>query len=223
MIGAQLCHVGKVRQQRKAMRVGLTGGIASGKTLVAAMLELCGAPVAFADQMARGIMERPGPVRDQLIELLGASIYRSDDSLDREALGAKLFRDDTLLSRVNAIVHPAVAEAASVWHLGQHPEVGYTVYESALIFEAQLTAAFDVVVLVHAPREQRLARAMRRDRADELAVLARMDAQYTDEQRLAQTAYVIMNDGHQLLIPQVLELHRRLVGLSLGSGICYTP
>lgn len=191
--------------------MGLTGGIASGKTLVAAMLEVCGAPVAFADAMARGLMERPGEVRERLTELLGAGAYLPDGSLDRAALGARLFADDALLSRVNAIVHPAVGRAAAAWHAAQLPLTPYTVYESALLFETGAYREFDVVVLVHAPREQRIARATARDGVDAEAVIARMDAQWTDAQRLEVEAYRILNDGSASLIAQVWRLHRTLV------------
>lgn len=208
--------MGKVARAENSLRVGLTGGIASGKTLVAAMLELCGAPVVFADQMARGIMERPGIIRDQLENLLGSSAYLADQSLDRKALGVRLFADDELLAKVNSIVHPGVAAAALEWHQLQRSPVGYTVYESALLFETATASSFDVIVVVHAPRPYRLARAMKRDGADELAILARMDAQWTDEQRLAQPAYLILNDGSQLLIPQVVELHKSLSALSMS-------
>lgn len=199
------------------LRVGLTGGIASGKTLVAAMLETCGAPVAFADQMARGLMERPGSVRDQLASLLGQKAYKSDGTLDRPALGQRLFADPTLLAAVNAIVHPAVGLAAKQWHEAQRSAV-YTVYESALLFETEAYRQFDVVVTVHAPRMQRLQRAMSRDGADQVSVLARMDAQLTDEERLRKPAYVIVNDGSQMLVPQVYKLHQTLLALSLSRS-----
>ena len=207
--------MGKVDKHGSGLRVGLTGGIASGKTLVAALLETCGAPVAFADQMARGIMEDNESVRRALTDLLGAGAYGADGRLDRKALAGRLFADEALLARVNAIVHPAVREAASAWHARQ---VGapYTVYESALLFETGAAADFDVVVLVHAPRMERLRRAMLRDGADELAILARMDAQWSDEQRLARPAYVVVNDGSRALVPQVVELHRRLLAVGLA-------
>lgn len=177
------------------------------------MLETCGAAVAFADQMARGIMETDPAVRQALAGLLGEGAYRTDGTLDRPGLGARLFRDEGLLASVNAIVHPAVGRAAAAWHTSQTS--AYTVYESALLFETGAAVHFDVVVLVHAPRLQRLRRAMLRDAADEVAVLARMDAQLTDAERLAQDAYVIVNDGSRALIPQVMTLHQRLLALAL--------
>ena len=198
----------------KSLRVGLTGGIASGKTLVAALLETCGAPVAFADQMARGIMEEDASVRRALTDLLGEGAYAPNGKLDRPALGARLFADEDLLARVNAIVHPAVRRTAAAWHERQ-AGAPYTVYESALLFETGADAEFDVVILVHAPRMERLRRAMARDGAEEVAILARMDAQFTDEERLAKPAYIIVNDGSRALIPQVVELHRRLLALGM--------
>ena len=207
MVSAQLRHVAKVNK----LRVGLTGGIASGKTLVAAMLEVCGAPVAFADGMARGLMERPGPVRDQLVALLGVKAYTQEGKLDRPALGRRLFDDPQLLEAVNRIVHPAVGDAARAWHESANPPCNYTVYESALLFETGAAAQFDVVVLVHAPMGQRLERAIARDNTDADQVRARMEAQWSDEQRLAQHAYVILNDGSRSLVQQVHALHRTLV------------
>ncbi len=212
MISPQLCHVGgKVDSAKNKPRVGLTGGIASGKTLVAAGLELCGAAVAFADQMARGLMEQPGPVRSRLVELLGARAYLEDGSLDRPALGARLFADAGLLARVNGIVHPAVREATEAWQAAAGARAPYTVYESALLWESGAAADFDVVVHVYAPRAVRLQRATARDASHRAAVEARMDAQWTDEQRLTQDAYVLLNDGTSLLLPQIHALHTALL------------
>ena len=200
--------MGKVAE---TLRVGLTGGIASGKTTVAAALELCGAPVAFADDMARGLMESPGPVREALGELLGEGAYRADGTLDRLALGARLFADADLLARVNAVVHPAVGEAALAWHRSHVGSGAYTVYESALLFETGAAEGFDLVVLVHAPRGVRLRRAVARGTGDRAAVEARMDAQLSDAERLARPAYVLVNDGRRALLPQVWRLHRDIL------------
>ena len=225
MICPELRHGAKGRRRRRTLarvsssplRVGLTGGIASGKTLVAALLETCGAPVAFADQMARGIMEDDLSVRRALEALLGEGAYRADGTLDRPALGARLFADEALLAQVNAIVHPAVGRAAEAWHARQEG-ADYTVYESALLFETGAAESFDVVVVVHAPRLERLRRAMARDGVEEVDVLARMDAQLTDAERLARPAYVIVNDGSRALIPQAVELHRSLLALAMQRG-----
>lgn len=193
------------------IRVGLTGGIASGKTTAAAALEICGAPVAFADDMARGLMERAGPVREALTELLGAGAYLPDGTLDRAGLGARLFADPDLLSAVNGIVHPAVGEAALAWHESHRGSTPYTVYESALLFESGVAEHFDLVVIVHAPRELRLRRAVARGGVDADAVAARMDAQLSDADRLARRGYILVNDGARPLLPQVYRLHRSIV------------
>lgn len=195
----------------ETLRVGLTGGIASGKTTVAAALELCGAPVAFADDMARGLMEAPGPVREALGELLGEAAYRPDGTLDRPAVGARLFADAELLARVNAVVHPAVGEAALAWHRSHLGVAPYTVYESALLFETGTAERFDLVVLVYAPREVRLRRAVARGTGDTAAVEARMDAQLSDADYLTHPAYLLVNDGRRALLPQVWRLHRDIL------------
>jgi len=177
------------------------------------MFEVCGAAVAFADQMARGLMEMPGEVKEQLHELLGEDAYLPDGKLNRPHVGQLLFSDASLLEKVNGIVHPAVAGAAEAWHVRQIEKVPYTIYESALLFETGTYKAFDAVVLVHAPMTLRLERAMKRDNADKEAILARMEAQWNDEQRLRQEAYVIINDGTQSLIKQVWEFHRAVAGV----------
>ena len=202
----------KVASSGKTPRIGLTGGIASGKTLIAAMFEVCGAAVAFADQMARGLMEMPGEVKQQLSDLLGEDAYLPDGKLNRPYVGKLLFSDEAMLEKVNAIVHPAVASAAEAWHVRMIEKVPYTIYESALLFETGTYKAFDAVILVHAPMTLRLERAMKRDHADKNAILARMEAQWNDEQRLRQEAFVILNDGSQSLIEQVWGFHRAVMG-----------
>jgi len=153
------------------------------------MFEVCGAAVAFADQMARGLMEMPGEVKEQLSKLLGEEAYLSDGKLNRPFVGKLLFSDESILEKVNAIVHPAVAGAAEAWHVRMIEKVPYTIYESALLFET----------------------GMKRDNADKEAILARMEAQWNDEQRLRQKAFVIINDGTQSLIKQVWAFHRAVL------------
>jgi dephospho-CoA kinase len=203
--------VAKVASSGKTPRIGLTGGIASGKTLIAAMFEVCGAAVAFADQMARGLMEMPGEVKEQLSDLLGEEAYLPDGKLNRPHVGQLLFSDESILEKVNAIVHPAVAGAAEAWHVRMIEKVPYTIYESALLFETGTYKSFDAVILVHAPMTLRLERAMKRDNADKDAILARMEAQWNDEQRLRQEAFVILNDGTQSLVEQVWGFHRAVM------------
>ena len=157
-------------------------------------------------------MERPGPVRTTLERLLGEEAYLPDGSLDRPRLGRRLFADPTLLEQVNAVVHPAVRQAAEEWHRANALGAAYTVYESALLFETGAAVDFDFVIVVHAPRDVRLARAMARDGASEEAIAARMDAQMSDHERLEQPAFVILNDGSRSLIEQVYDVHQNLVG-----------
>lgn len=175
------------------------------------MFEVCGAAVAFADQMARGLMEMPGEVKEQLKEILGDDAFLPDGKLNRPHVGKLLFSDESLLTKVNAVVHPAVAGAAESWHVRMIEKVPYTIYESALLFETGTYTAFDAIILVHAPMTMRLERAMARDNADKDAILARMEAQWNDEQRLRQEAFVIINDGTQSLVKQVWGFHRAVL------------
>ena len=211
--------MGKVARTQQVLRVGLTGGIASGKSLVAAMFALCGAPVAYADTVARELMEQEGEVKLRLLSLLGPQLYLETGQLNRKWLAARMFNDTGLKAKVNAIVHPAVGLAAKGWHEAQSESFPYTIYESALLFEADLTRDFDLILLVHAPASMRLQRAMQRDKAEEAEILARMKAQWSDEQRLAaEGAELIHNDGEHSLIRQVWNWHHRLSDWAQGQN-----
>lgn len=192
------------------LKVGITGGIGSGKTTVCRLFELLGAPVYYADERARYLMHHDVAVRSAIVDAFGAEAYTPSGELDRAYLAQLAFADPQQLQALNAIVHPAVAEDEARWQVAQEG-VPYTLKEAAILFESGSYKNVDRVIVVYAPRELRLARAMQRDGASAEAIEARMAKQMPEEEKLQHADYIVHNDGQQMLIPQVWALHRALL------------
>lgn len=188
-------------------KVGLTGGIGSGKSKVAELLRNMGVAVYDSDTRAKALMANDTTLREALIEAFGAECYTSE-GLNRPWLAERVFNTPDELKRLNAIVHPAVMLNFAEWAMQQSGE--YVVMESAILLEAGLESHVDVVVAVMAPRELRLERAMRRDGATREQIEARMENQITDEERTERSKYAIVNIALDDLEEDVEQLHRRL-------------
>jgi dephospho-CoA kinase len=201
--------VGARGRYGRRMRVGLTGGVGSGKSTVAALLAGHGAVVIDADAIAREVVEPGTPGYQAVVARFGPDVVRADGSLDRPALAAVVFADEAARADLNAIVHPLVGQrSAELMAVAGADDL--VVYDVPLLVESGLGAAFDVVVVVEAAVETRLARLVERGLA-EADARARMAAQATDEQRRAVAHEVIANDGSRAeLAAEVEELWRRL-------------
>ena len=149
--------------------------------------------------------------------LFGDEAYLNDGALNRPLIAAAAFNDATKLSQLNALVHPQVFADGHVWQ-NEHNQYPYTLREAALIFESGIFRQLDKVITVYAPIELRLQRVISRDGATEEAVKARMARQLSDEEKVRQSHYVIVNDGQQALIPQVLKIHWELIGIKEASA-----
>ncbi|WKZ67030.1 MAG: dephospho-CoA kinase [Flavobacteriales bacterium] len=193
------------------LRVGLTGGIGSGKSVVARLLQLLRVPVYPADARAKELMESDSHVRQALVERFGADLFASG-RLDRQRLAARIFTDADALRAVNGIVHPAVRADFERW--ASALDSPYVVMEAAVMAENEGWRRFDRVVAVACPEQERVRRVMARDGASEAQVRDRIASQATEEQRLAIAHHVLNNDGAVLLIPQVLALHTELMRLA---------
>lgn len=191
------------------LKVGITGNIGSGKTTVCRIFETLGIPVYYADTAAKRLMvEQPDLVRG-ITGLFGSESYHADGSLNRAHLSARAFADKSLLTQLNALVHPAVRADAERWHREQ--DAPYTLHEAALTFETGGEKRLDRVIVVAAPEALRLRRVMERDGADEAQVRARMQHQMPEAEKVERADFVIDNDGERLLIPQVLVMHQALI------------
>lgn len=192
------------------VRIGLTGGIGSGKSTAAARFASLGAVVIDADQLAREVVSVGTPGLDRVVSRFGGEILRPDGSLDRPALGRLVFDDPAALADLNAIVHPLVAERSAELMAAAGPDA-VVVYDVPLLVENNLAAGFDAVVVVEAPLELRLARLASRGLAEDEA-RARIARQASDEQRRAVATVLLDNSGDRAaLAEQVDAAWRRLV------------
>lgn len=195
------------------LKVGLTGGIGSGKSTVAKIFETLGVPVYYADDAGKRLMTEDPRVRSQILDLFGPEAYLADGRLHRSWISARVFNNTPLLKQLEAIVHPAVLADGEAW-MADRAAAPYVLREAALLFESGNYRSLDRVILVYAPAELRIQRVMQRDGADRKSVLARLERQWTDEQKWPLCQNHILNDGEKPLIPQVLAIHRELLGIS---------
>ncbi|MEQ1746394.1 MAG: dephospho-CoA kinase [Saprospiraceae bacterium] len=195
-----------------ALRVGITGGIGSGKTTVCRIFEVLGVPVYDADRWAKWLMANDPEVRAALVALFGPEAYRPDGSYDRARMAGIVFSDPEKLAALNAAVHPAVERHSRAWH-DQQVQAGcaYTLKEAALLVESGSHRHLDALIVVTAPEEVRVRRVMERDGLSEVAVLARLRSQMPEADKAALADFRIVNDGRHLLVPQVWAVHRELV------------
>ena len=191
------------------LKVGLTGGIGSGKSTVARILETLGIPVYYADSAARRLMNEDPELKEKLKQEFGLQTYNEEGLLDRRYLAACVFNDATKLDKLNAITHPATIADAENWMTRQHSP--YAVKEAALIFESGSSAGLDLIVGVWVPAPLRIRRTMQRDGSDRQAVLDRMNRQIEESIKMKLCDIVLNNDEQQLLLPQVLQLHEHLL------------
>lgn len=190
--------------------VGITGGIGSGKSMVSHILNTMGYPIYNADLEARLIVDTKPEVIEQIKFLFGSDIYIGG-KLDRARVSSFVFSDKDLLQNLNSIVHPAVAQHFSVWKQN-NASAKLTFKEAAIIFESGAYKQVDGVVAVVAPRELRVARVCQRDGVTPEQVMQRMANQLSDEELVAKSNFVLVNDGIRLLLPQVTELIIEILG-----------
>lgn len=191
-----------------ALRIGLTGGIGSGKSMVAQIFTVLGIPVFNADSAAKEVMETDAGLRKAIIEKFGSGAY-TDSHLNRKYLANIVFNDPHQLEALNSLVHPYAIAAAEKWALEQNAP--YTVKEAALFFEAGSAIGFDYMIGVYAPQHLRIKRVMERDGITKEEVMARMQKQIQEEIKMRLCDFVILNDDQNLLIPQVLKLHEQFL------------
>lgn len=193
----------------RALKIGITGGIGSGKTTACRIFEQLGIPVYYADERAKQLMAEEPELRSEIIRIFGPEAYRADGQLNRQHIAKQAFNDQALLQQLNAAVHPAVARDSQAWH-EQQQKVPYTLKEAALLYESGSDKALDKVIVVSAPEQLRLQRVMQRDGVDEAAVRARMDRQMLQEEKVRRADFVLHNDGKQSLIQQIQRIHQTL-------------
>ena len=182
------------------IKIGITGGIGSGKTVVSSLFTIMGVPVYPADDESKRLTDTSPVIREKLLALIDESIY-VNDKLDRQRLASLIFNDEVLLKQVNGIIHPAVKNDFEEWSAQQTSK--YCALESAILYESHFDKDVDTVLMVYAPVGLRLTRAMVRDGVSEAEILKRMNRQMSDELKRKQADFVIINDDVHPLIPQI--------------------
>ena len=188
-------------------KVGITGGIGSGKSTVSRILAECGVAVYTSDDRAKELMASSQVLRDKIVDMFGEEAYL-DGKLNKPYLAQRVFSNPEALAKLNSIVHPAVMDDFDRW--AEEQEGNYVVLESAILFEANLDSRVDCVVSVLAPEELRIERAMQRDGASREDIVRRIANQISDDERTERSKYAIVNISLEDLHEDVEQLHRRL-------------
>ena len=197
---------------RACLRVGITGGIGSGKSIVCRMFAALGIPVYYADIEAKWLIGHDPELIKGISTVFGPDAYTPAGEYDRAYVATIAFADPSKLAALNALVHPAVERHSRAWHDEQaalgHP---YTLKEAALMIESGSHRFLDCLIVITAPEELRIRRVMQRDGLTEAQVRARMNSQLPESEKVKLADFVVTNDGVRMLIPQVWGLHRILL------------
>ena len=193
------------------LKIGLTGGIGSGKSTVAHIFEVLGIPVYYADEAAKKLMTENEELKASIIDAFGKDAYVKGN-LNREYIAGQVFNNDKNIELLNSLVHPATIKDAAEWM--QIQKAPYVIKEAALIFESGSNKNLDYVIGVRSPLALRIQRAVDRNNISPGEVKARMDKQMDEDLKLRLCDYVIVNDEQEMVIPQVLALHEEFLKLA---------
>src|SRR5690606_13323188 len=191
--------------------IGLTGGIGSGKSTVARLFADLGVPIYIADERAKKLMNRSKVIQRELITLFGNQAYANNE-LNRNFIASKIFNDKALLQKMNAIVHPKVGADFKRWFKRQNAV--YVIKEAAIIFEYNQQSQYDYIITVTTPMEERVQRVMKRDNKTKAQILAIIDNQLSDEEKIKNSHFVIVNQKLEDTKAQVEILHHKLLKLT---------
>jgi dephospho-CoA kinase len=191
-------------------KIGLTGGIGSGKSTIAKVFEILQIPVYNSDERAKALMNENPQLMEEISKIFGAHIYQNGE-LNRAELGAIVFKNPELLQQLNAVVHPAVGEDFNAWCASKKTQ--YVIKEAAIIYETGINKMLDGVIAVIAPNELRIKRVLKRPGMTEELIKDRMSRQLPSETLVEKANWLINNDETVLVIPQVLKVHEEILNL----------
>jgi dephospho-CoA kinase len=193
------------------MKLGVTGGIGSGKTSVCKVFNVLGIPVFYSDDEARKVMDSEIDIIETVKRIAGKDVY-SSGSLDRAELARLIFNNRKLLKMINEVVHPVVFERFKTWQKSSSSP--YVIMEAAILFESGAIKLVDRIVTILAPEEERIERIVRRNNLTREQVLDRIRNQMPDEEKTALSDWVIHNSEHDMIIPEILKIHEEMLSLT---------
>ena len=196
------------------LKIGLTGGIGSGKSTVAKIFETLGIPVYYADAEAKRLMNSSETLKKVIRQNFGEATYENDQ-LNRKYLAGIVFNNPEKLELLNALIHPVTINDAEQWM--QQQSAPYSIKEAALLFESGAAENLDFIVGVYAPQALRIKRVMKRDGLTTDEIMKRINRQVNEEMKMKLCDFIITNNEQELLVPQVLKLHQHFSGLSITS------
>lgn len=191
------------------IKVGLTGGIGSGKTTIAYFFETLRIPIYYSDFEARRLMVENRTIKKNLVDLLGSDVYLKNGELNKPYISNQIFNNNSILKQVNSIVHPVVKEHFNIF-CKAYQNSKYIIKESAILIESGLHKDLDKIILVIANEENKLRRVADRDNINFEDVKARISKQMTDKEKIPFSDFVITNNNNQLLIPELIKIHEVL-------------
>jgi dephospho-CoA kinase len=197
------------------LKIGLTGNLGSGKTVVSKVFSILGIPVYHADDESKKFLEEPGVI-NEILKHFGYGVLTNNREINKRSLASLVFSDEQSLRVLNSILHPKIIEDFRKWTALQL-EKPYVIQEAAIIFESGLRSEFDYMINVSCPKETAINRVINRDKVDGHSVLRRMQFQMDDEAKSKLSDFKILNDGIEMVIPQVLAIHRHLLQYNLLS------
>ena len=192
------------------LKVGITGGIGSGKSTVCKIFQTLGIPIYDSDKAAKWLMQNDEDLINAIKKAFGDDIYTAKKELDRKKLAAIVFYDKKALKKLEALVHPAVFSHGKIWQ-EQHKEKPYTIKEAALLFESGSHQQLDYIIVVTAPENVRIARVQKRDGATIADIKARIDKQMPESEKIKLADAVIENNEEKMLISQIMQIHKSLL------------
>lgn len=196
------------------LKIGITGGIGTGKTTVCKVFETLGIAVFYADLVAKQLMNTDLSLIEGIKKKFGTASYTPAGALNKKFIANIVFNDALALQQLNALVHPAVFNAFELWTQKMPNTMPYVIKETALLFESGSYQTCDKNILVTSPINLRLKRVMARDHVSEKDVLARMDKQFSDEQKVKMADYILKNTEQHSVILQVLSLHQQFLSFN---------
>jgi dephospho-CoA kinase len=197
-------------EERKSLKLGITGGIGSGKSTVCRVFAVLGIPVFSADDEAKKIQDNDRFIQDQISSLAGRDLFPGG-RLDRAEMARLIFSNSGLLEKVNAVVHPAVFNSFEKWLKLQNSP--YSIMEAAILFESGASKLMDRIVTVVTPLEERIERLVAGKRFTREQVTERIRNQLDDSSRLPQSDFIIFNSENDMVIPAVLGVHAEMIKL----------
>jgi len=197
------------------LKIGLTGGIGSGKSTVAKIFETLGIPVYYADAEAKRLMNSSKSLKEAIQQNFGQASYENEQ-LNRKYLADIVFSNQEKLELLNALIHPVTIIDAEQWM--QRQSTPYCIKEAALLFESGAAENLDFIIGVYAPQALRIKRVIKRDNLTPDEILKRINRQVHEEMKMKLCDFVVTNNEQELLIPQVLKLHQHFISLADSSS-----